>query len=383
MTRIPEQAQDDVMSGTANEGQQQRQHQNNVPLSAIAPPLVLGGAGFSNQLHPNPASLPTRHIVKRALDIGFRAIDTSPYYGPSEILLGDAFSQPDFVAAHPRKSYLLMTKCGRIAADKFDYSPEWIRQSVARSLERMHTDYLDVVFTHDCEFVTVEEAVAAVGALFELKAAGKVRYVGISGYPVARLVEVARAVKEKYGRGVDTVQVWGQLTLQNTVLLDEGGLKGLKDAGVDCVFASSPLAIGLLRKKGVPVGELGDFHPAPKGLREAAAKASDYVEGQGTKLAELALQYAVAQGLAAGQEVGLRLSTILGGGTTHEIGDNWEVGSTITRRYEAQTEAVKQAIENGHDREKSLKDLLTEKELELVKGTRKIFGEWLNHSLGG
>lgn len=371
------------MSGTANEGQQQRQHQNNVPLSAIAPPLVLGGAGFSNQLHPNPASLPTRHIVKRALDIGFRAIDTSPYYGPSEILLGDAFSQPDFVAAHPRESYLLMTKCGRIAADKFDYSPEWIRQSVARSLERMHTDYLDVVFTHDCEFLTVEEAVAAVGALFELKAAGKVRYVGISGYPVARLVEVARAVKEKYGRGVDTVQVWGQLTLQNTVLLDEGGLKGLKDAGVDCVFASSPLAIGLLRKKGVPVGELGDFHPAPKGLREAAAKASDYVEGQGTKLAELALQYAVAQGLAAGQEVGLRLSTILGGGTTHEIGDNWEVGSTITRRYEAQTEAVKQAIENGHDREKSLKDLLTEKELELVKGTRKIFGEWLNHSLGG
>ncbi|KAK7726381.1 hypothetical protein SLS57_003467 [Botryosphaeria dothidea] len=383
MTRIPEQAQDDVMSGTTKEGQQQHQHQNNVPLSAIAPPLVLGGAGFSNQLHPNPASLPTRHIVKRALDIGFRAIDTSPYYGPSEILLGDAFSQPDFVAAHPRESYLLMTKCGRIAADKFDYSPEWIRQSVARSLERMHTEYLDVVFTHDCEFVTVEEAVAAVGALFELKAAGKVRYVGISGYPVARLVEVARAVKEKYGRGVDTVQVWGQLTLQNTVLLDEGGLKGLKDAGVDCVFASSPLAIGLLRKKGVPVGELGDFHPAPKGLREAAAKASDYVEGQGTKLAELALQYAVAQGLAAGQEVGLRLSTILGGGTTHEIGDNWEVGSTITRRYEAQTEAVKQAIENGHDREKSLKGLLTEKELELVKGTRKIFGEWLNHSLGG
>ncbi|KAH7049371.1 Aldo/keto reductase family-domain-containing protein [Macrophomina phaseolina] len=385
------------MNGTrASEGQKQQQQQQqqqqrqqntsitappnavlhpNVPLSALVPALVLGGAGFSNQLHPNPASLPTRHIVKRALDLGFRAIDTSPYYGPSEMLLGDAFAQPDFAAAHPRASYLLMTKCGRIAADAFDYSPAWIRASVERSLERMHTPYLDVVFTHDCEFVSVEEAVAAVGALFELRELGTVRYVGISGYPVPRLAEVARAVRQRYGRGVDAVQVWGQLTLQNTVLVDEGGLAELKEAGVDCVFASSPLAIGLLRKKGVPVGELGDFHPAPKGLREAAAKASDYVEDRGTKLAELALKYAVAQGLAAGEEAGLRLSTILGGGTTHEIEDNWEVGSTITSRYEAK--------DKGNGQKQALSGLLTERELELVKETRNIFGEWLNHSLGG
>ncbi|KAL1646126.1 hypothetical protein SLS58_003546 [Diplodia intermedia] len=236
-----------------------------------------------------------------------------------------------------------MTKCGRVAADRFDYSPAWIRQSVTRSLARLHTSYLDVVFTHDVEFVTVDEAVAAVGELFALKDEGRVRYVGISGYPLPRLVEVARAVRRRHGRHVDAVQVWGQLTLQNTVLLDEGGLAELKAAGIDCVFASSPLAIGLLRKKGVPVGELGDFHPAPPALREAAAHASEYVEERDTKLAELALKYAVAQGLAAGQEMGLRLSTILGGGTTLEIEDNWEVGSTIVGR-ELIEEELKQEL---------------------------------------
>ncbi|OMP83220.1 D-arabinose 1-dehydrogenase [Diplodia seriata] len=380
------QTQDDV----TNEGQQDphpasSSHNNNnnptaasVPLSSIAPALVLGGAGLSNQLHPNPASLPARHMVRRALDLGFCAIDTSPYYGQSETLIGDALAQPDLIAAHPRDSFLLMTKCGRVAADRFDYSPAWIRQSVTRSLDRLHTSYLDVVFTHDVEFVTVDEAVAAVGELFALKDEGRVRYVGISGYPLPCLVEVARAVRRRHGRHVDAVQVWGQLTLQNTVLLDEGGLAELKAAGIDCVFASSPLAIGLLRKKGVPVGELGDFHPAPPGLREAAAHASEYVEERDTKLAELALKYAVAQGLAAGQEMGLRLSTILGGGTTLEIEDNWEVGSTIVGRHGAR----KGATENGKGGEERLSGLLTEHELDLVKGTRGILGQWLNHSLG-
>ncbi|GME44451.1 Aldo/keto reductase [Neofusicoccum parvum] len=383
------------MTGTNEQQQQgeldhQHQHQHpptttspHVPLSAIAPPLVLGGAGFSNQLHPNPASLPTRAIVHRALDLGFRAIDTSPYYGPSEVLLGDALSQPALTAAHPRASFLIMTKVGRIAADRFDYSPAWVRASVARSLERMHTPYLDVVFAHDVEFVPVADAVAAVGALLELVREGKVRYVGISGYPLPRLVEVARAVRERFGRGVDAVQVWGQLTLQNTTLVDKGGLEGLRDAGVDCVFASSPLAIGLLRRGGVPVGELGDWHPAPKGLRDAAAKASEYVEEGGAKLAEVALKFAVAQALAAGEEVGVRLLTILGGGTTHEIEDNWEVGSTVTDRHDAKKKAEETGVKNGHDGKEGLNALLTEKELELVKGTQEILGEWVNYSLGG
>jgi aryl-alcohol dehydrogenase-like predicted oxidoreductase len=60
------------------------------PLSQILPPLVLGGAGFSYQTHPDPKSLPVRDVIKRAFDHGLRAIDTAPYYEPSEQLLGEA-----------------------------------------------------------------------------------------------------------------------------------------------------------------------------------------------------------------------------------------------------------------------------------------------------
>ena len=102
---------------------------------------------------------------------GIRAFDTSAYYGPSELVLGAALKTlaPEF----PRESYQLvrsmsktvasllivrngqLTKCGRYGGTKedFDYSPQTIRDSVKRSLARLNTTYLDVVYLHDIEFV--------------------------------------------------------------------------------------------------------------------------------------------------------------------------------------------------------------------------------------
>jgi D-arabinose 1-dehydrogenase len=120
-------------------------------LSSIVSKVVMGGAAFSTQLHPDPTSLPVRDIIKHALKVGVRTFDTSPYYGPSEWLLGDAFSHPDVASNYDRSEIILMTKVGRIAALEFDYSPQWIRQSVERSLDRFKTSYLDVVFCHDIE----------------------------------------------------------------------------------------------------------------------------------------------------------------------------------------------------------------------------------------
>jgi len=48
-----------------------------------------------------------------------------------------------------------ITKVGRYPAG-FDYTPETIESSVARSLRRLHTSYLDVVYLHDVEFVADE-----------------------------------------------------------------------------------------------------------------------------------------------------------------------------------------------------------------------------------
>lgn len=220
------------------------------------PLLVMGGSGFSNQIHPDPKTLPAVAIVKKAFDLGLRAIDTSPYYDPSEQILGEALGHPDITSSYQREDYFLMTKVGRIAADVFDYSPEWIEKSVNRSLQRLKTSYLDVVFCHDVEFVTLEEAIIAVGALFKIATSGRVRRVGVSGYDIDRLVAVANGARERYGKPIDVVQCWAQLTLQNTQL-QKKGFEELRKAGVSAVCSSSPLGSGLLTSQGPPEGKLG------------------------------------------------------------------------------------------------------------------------------
>lgn len=82
---------------------------------------------------------------------GIRAFDTAPFYDNSEIVLGTALKALSL--EFPRGTYQLLTKVGRYGADDFDYTPATVRRSVQRSLQRLQTQYLDVVYLHDIEFV--------------------------------------------------------------------------------------------------------------------------------------------------------------------------------------------------------------------------------------
>ncbi|KAG8904809.1 hypothetical protein FRB99_001115 [Tulasnella sp. 403] len=122
------------------------------------PALIFGAAPLStvyNTQDTLETPVPLR-TVRLALRYGIRAFDTSPYYGASEIILGQILQA--LRSDYPRSSYVLMTKCGRYGVEEFDYSPSTIRRSVERSLERLGTDYLDTVYLHDVEYVatTVE-----------------------------------------------------------------------------------------------------------------------------------------------------------------------------------------------------------------------------------
>ncbi|OJD25333.1 hypothetical protein ACJ73_03295 [Blastomyces percursus] len=275
-----------------------------VPLSADLPPLVFGTATFNSQYNADPYALPTTAIVHRALSVGIRAFDTSPYYGPAEELLGRALSTTFVHSNFPRHTYRLLTKVGRIAAQSFDYSPVWIRKSIKRSLSRLDTSYLDVVYCHDVEFVSPEEVLGAVVELRRIRdTEGTIRYVGISGYPVDVLCSLAEMVLERTGEPLDAVMSYANFTLQNTKLAVEG-LHRLVAAGVDVVPNASPLGMGLLRRKGVPIGSMGDFHPAPDGLRNVIHSASEWVEQQGEKIEVVAIRYALESWLREGSCVG-------------------------------------------------------------------------------
>lgn len=274
------------------------------PLSADLPPLIMGTATFNSQYNADPYALPTTQLVQRALSRGIRAFDTSPYYGPAEELLGRALAT-DFVQTNfPRQSYHLLTKVGRIGSSSFDYSPQWIRHSVRRSLRRLHTDYLDVVYCHDVEFVSAADVLAAVRELRRLRdEEGLLRYVGISGYPVDTLSELAELVLRETGEPLDIVMSYANYTLQNT-RLGSRALTRLLAAGVDVVPNASPLGMGLLRRDGVPIGSMGDFHPAPNPLRGAVHRAAECASRHGEKLEVVAIRFALESWLRVGAKVG-------------------------------------------------------------------------------
>ncbi|KAG0369721.1 hypothetical protein BGZ54_009068 [Gamsiella multidivaricata] len=233
----------------------------NVPQDRMdVSPIIYGTSAFAQLYNPIKAHWPAE-ACKRAIDLGINTFDTSPYYGNSEQVLGKALLS--ISATHPRSTYYLSTKVGRYGLKKkeFNYSKERVRASVEESMDRMHTNYLDIVYAHDVEFVSVDEAVEAVGELFRLKAEGKIKYVGISDY-----------------------------------------IAHFRDLGISTIWSASPVSMGLLRSN-IPVPE---WHPAPAPLLSAAQDCIKIVEDQspGKDLAEIAVKFAMkwrgCEGLVVG-----------------------------------------------------------------------------------
>ncbi|KAF3491125.1 Ara2p [Arthroderma uncinatum] len=369
-----------------------------IPVSSDLPPLIMGTATFNGQYNANPYELPTTELVHRALSAGICAFDTSPYYGPAEELLGKALSTPFVRDNYPRDTYRLLTKVGRIAASTFDYSPSWIRRSIKRSLSRLGTSYLDVVYCHDVEFVTPDEVLIAVQELRKIRdTEGTIHYIGISGYPVDVLCSLAKMVLEKTSQPIDIVMSYANFTLQNTLLATEG-LPRLTAAGVDCVLNASPLGMGLLRRNGVPIGSMGDFHPAPSPLREAIHKASLWTDKQGEKIEVVAIRYALENWLHEAAAVGAsglptaasregngsgprRLGgSVMGVSNLAELEETMRVWKTILDTLPAG--AINPQTREGHA---VLSDDQTPPETQriqtLTKGIRDILGpEWVDYA---
>ena len=371
---------------------------SSLPLSDLLPPLVCGTATFNSQYNPDPYALPTTGIVHQALQLGVRAFDTSPYYGPAEELLGQALDTP-FVKDHfPRQDYFLMTKVGRISGAEFDYSAAWVQQSIQRSLQRLKTEYLDVVYCHDVEHVSAEEVLIAVKELRKIRDdTGHIKYVGISGYPVDTLCDLAEIILEKTGEPLDAVMSYANFTLQNT-RLSTVALPRLKAAGVDVVPNASILGMGLLRQKGVPIGGQGDFHPSPKALRLAIQGASDFCNNQGDRLEKVAIRYGIENWIREGAQVGSRGDpasglpwereaiedvggaklgvSVIGVSNFEELDETMRVWRSIIDGLE---NGEQTAIKSGRGRKDRVWSVERQAEIQrLAEGIRERLGQWLD-----
>ncbi len=213
--------------------------------------------------------------VRVALECGMHLIDTSPYYGRgmSEVLLGVALKDV------PRDDYLLCTKLGRFDVNHFDFSAKRVAESIDVSLHRLRTDHLDIVLCHDIEFVPLNQIVEeTIPAVRKAQQAGKVRCVGISGYPMKMFNTVAAQT------ALDCIMSYNQYTLQNTRLVDDV-LPNLKPKGVG-VMNAGPFAARLLTN-----AELPSWHRDSLEVQQTARKAAHFCEKRGCDIAKLALQF--------------------------------------------------------------------------------------------
>ncbi len=147
-------------------------------------PVGLGTVKFGRNegvKYPRGFALPSdRQVVDLlvlARDLGVNFLDTAPAYGTSEERLGRLLPAP-------RQDWLLATKVGETfqqGQSTFDFSAAATRASVARSLKRLRTDYLDMVLIHsDGDDLRILEREAVLDTLLELKTSGVIRAVGMS-----------------------------------------------------------------------------------------------------------------------------------------------------------------------------------------------------------
>lgn len=116
-------------------------------------------------------------LIGRAIELGATMIDTADLYGDSEERIGKALGVR-------RDQVVLATKFGIVRPSGRDEPPlmngrpEYVRERIERSLRRLRTDHVELYYYHrmDSE-VPVEETV---GAMSDLVAEGKVRYLGLS-----------------------------------------------------------------------------------------------------------------------------------------------------------------------------------------------------------
>ena len=226
--------------------------------------------------------------VFTAIEHGINFIDVSPYYGhlKAETVLGKALKQI------PRDKYYLSTKVGRYGKDgvnTWDYSAERATASVYESMERLNVDYIDLINVHDIEFQASlpgglqKICDETLPALVELKKKGIVGHVGITDLQLENLKWVIEHVEEGT---VESILNFCHYSLNDTMLADYLGFFEMHGVGV---INASPFSMGLLSQRGAP-----DWHPAPKDLQDACAKAAAYCQEKGYPIEKLAIQFSTS-----------------------------------------------------------------------------------------
>ena len=231
--------------------------------------------------------------IHRALELGIDFLDTADMYGrgANEKLVGKAIGDR-------REEVIVATKFGNVRNDdgsrEVRGDAEYVRQACEASLQRLGVDYVDLYYQHRVDFrVPIEETV---GAMAELVAEGKVRYLGLSEASPetvrrAHAVHPIAALQSEYS-------LW-------TRDPEDGVLATCRELGIGFV-AYSPLGRGFLTGQirsadGFAEGDFRGYLPRFQGENleqnlELVAQVEEIAEEKGRTPGQIALAWVLSRG---------------------------------------------------------------------------------------
>jgi len=267
-------------------------------------------------------------LVSRALEAGVNFLDTADVYsaGNSETLTGQALKD----IGVKRSDVVIATKCyGRTGGGPNDMgaSRGHIMDAVARSLERLKTDHIDLYQIHGNDVVTpVEETMRA---LDDLTRQGMVRYVGVSNWQAWKIMKALGLSAQHGWARFETLQAYYSIAGRD---LEREIVPLLQDQKVG-LMVWSPLAGGLLS------GKFGPGSNGPEGARRAAFDFPPVNKDRAWACIDLMREIGHAHGGASVARVALAYvlakpfvtTVIIGAKTMEQLDDNLEAAKlTLT-----------------------------------------------------
>ncbi|MBY6035170.1 aldo/keto reductase [Fictibacillus nanhaiensis] len=203
------------------------------------------------------------YFMEQCIDSGITTFDHADIYG--NYMCEERFGQALALKPSLRKDIEIVTKCGiKLVSQNrpdhklksYDTSKEHIMKSAENSLQKMNTDYIDVLLIHRPDpFMDPAETAEA---FHTLKEQGKVRHFGVSNFTPAQMEMLQR----EYNGPLVTNQI--ELSVLNEQPFLDGTVNYLQKENV-CPMAWSPLAGGKLFK-----GEDQKSLRVKKALKEVA-----------------------------------------------------------------------------------------------------------------